>query len=166
MNYLKDVGIRYEQQKVFKDLKCNWFLRYDFYLPEYNILIEYDGEQHFIGAIFGGKFDSKEEQSIVKRYNLFKTKCNDLIKNLYGITNGYTVLRIHYKDAKVFKQIIKSVLDNRVGGSIIFSPAYNAVPIFNKDIISISSQEKEITTYKIGASVDDVAEFDFGNITL
>ena len=36
-------------QKTFQDLlsKNNFPLRYDFYLPEYNILIEYHGPQHF-----------------------------------------------------------------------------------------------------------------------
>ena len=36
-------------QKIFRDLfgKGNKPLRYDFYLPEYNILVEYHGRQHF-----------------------------------------------------------------------------------------------------------------------
>ena len=42
-------GIRFYTQKIFQNLlgKGNKPLRYDFYLFEYNILIEYHGQQHF-----------------------------------------------------------------------------------------------------------------------
>jgi hypothetical protein len=41
--------INYVSEKTFEDLKGKkkHNLRYDFYLPDYNILIEYHGSQHF-----------------------------------------------------------------------------------------------------------------------
>ena len=43
---LRAAGVRFEREKTYTDLKGGRF-RFDFYLPAYNILIEYDGEQHF-----------------------------------------------------------------------------------------------------------------------
>jgi len=39
-------GIKFVREKSFKDLK-NGFLRYDFYLPNMNILVEVDSMLHF-----------------------------------------------------------------------------------------------------------------------
>jgi len=39
-------NIRFEREKTFPNLK-NGFLRYDFYLPDLNILIEVDSMLHF-----------------------------------------------------------------------------------------------------------------------
>ena len=38
-----ELGIQYQVQKKFEDFD----LRFDFYLPDYNIVIECDGAQHF-----------------------------------------------------------------------------------------------------------------------
>lgn len=45
-NILKNNHIIFETQKTFPDLRSceTWFYRYDFYLPDYNRLIEFDGE--------------------------------------------------------------------------------------------------------------------------
>jgi hypothetical protein len=59
-------------------------LRFDFYVPEKNTLIEYDGEQHFIKrGKFGEKFDS--------------LKRNETIKNEFCKDNNIKLIRIHYK---------------------------------------------------------------------
>ena len=52
MNYLDDVGITYDYQKRF-----NWLGRQslDFYLPDYKVGIECQGEQHFFPVDFAGK---------------------------------------------------------------------------------------------------------------
>jgi very-short-patch-repair endonuclease len=61
---------------------------FDFYLPDYNILIEYDGRQHFESVdLFGG------QEGFERR------KLNDEIKNKYCIKNGIHLLRIsHLED--------------------------------------------------------------------
>lgn len=48
MNYLNSRGIGYETQKTYSNLVGinGGSLSYDFYLPDYNILIEFQGEQH------------------------------------------------------------------------------------------------------------------------
>ena len=82
---LSSNNIKFDQQKTYPDLigKNNMPLRFDFYLPEYNRLIEFDGIQHYKErTIFS---DSLEE--IQKR---------DLIKNNYAISNNIELVRIPY----------------------------------------------------------------------
>ena len=57
-------------------------LPFDFYLPEKNICIEYDGEQHFRN-IFGDK-------------SFKETKINDNIKDEFCIKNNISLIRIPY----------------------------------------------------------------------
>ena len=62
---LQDNNIMFETEKTFPDLinpKTNYKLRFDFYLPEYNILIEYDGKQHFEQTAYWGGVKGLEEQ--------------------------------------------------------------------------------------------------------
>jgi very-short-patch-repair endonuclease len=47
--------IEYESQKKFPDCLDKQQLRFDFYLPKFNLLIELDGQQHFEDVYFDGK---------------------------------------------------------------------------------------------------------------
>lgn len=44
---LKKIKYKYETQKYFSNCKLIRPLPFDFYLPDYNCCIEYDGIQHF-----------------------------------------------------------------------------------------------------------------------
>lgn len=93
MKYLIDNCIKYESQYTFDDCKNIFVLPFDFYLPEYNTCIEYDGEQHFKPIdCFGG-----EEK-------LKKTQNNDNIKTQYCKNNGINLLRIKY-DQNIEKEL-------------------------------------------------------------
>lgn len=59
--------------------------RFDFFLPDYNILIEYDGEQHFKPA-FNWDTDEKYKQRLL----------HDRIKNEYAWDNNFIIIRIPY----------------------------------------------------------------------
>lgn len=84
-SYLTVNNIDFVPQKTFdecKNIKC---LHFDFYLPEYNICIEYDGIQHFEPVdYFGGKDKFKQLQY------------NDSIKTTYCNLNNIPLLRIRY----------------------------------------------------------------------
>lgn len=45
--FLKNNNIQYEYQKKFSDCKYKTTLPFDFYIPKYNMCIEYNGEQHY-----------------------------------------------------------------------------------------------------------------------
>ena len=78
--------------------------RYDFYLPEYNLFIEYDGEQHYKLAHFGGRNDD-EANVALKRVQEY-----DRVKNLYCEQNGINLLRIPYWETKNIEKIISNHL--------------------------------------------------------
>lgn len=70
---LDEYGIFFQRQKTFDDCKDKKVLRFDFYLPDYNILIEYNGIQHYEPIeYFGGK-EAFEAQ--VLRDNIKKEYC-------------------------------------------------------------------------------------------
>lgn len=83
--WLDSNSIKYESQKSFKDCKDKQYLPFDFYLPDYNVLIEYDGEQHYKPIEHFGGQDSFEI-----------TTAHDSIKNDYCKNNGILLLRIPY----------------------------------------------------------------------
>src|SRR5699024_5814289 len=78
--------IQYEIEKVYDNLKVrNQSLPYDFYIPSYNLLIEYDGVQHFKPVQYFGGLKKLKSQ-----------KRRDNLKNLYAKENGINLLRIPY----------------------------------------------------------------------
>lgn len=85
--YLDEHNIPYISQKRFKDLKDESYLSYDFYLPNQNVLIEYQGLQHFKSI----SFDSKNYT------NLEKQQYHDKLKREYAKNSGYTLLEPAYK---------------------------------------------------------------------
>lgn len=86
-NYLDTNNIRYIPEKRFKKCKDKHTLPFDFYLPEYNTLIEYQGRQHFeYCEIF-----YKTQKDLKDR------KHKDYLKAKYAKENGYKLLRPTYK---------------------------------------------------------------------
>ncbi|ANH50535.1 homing endonuclease [Staphylococcus phage pSco-10] len=85
--YLNSRDIKFETQKKFSDLVYKRNLSYDFYLPELNILIEYNGAQHYMPIdSFGGK--EAYEQQVIK----------DNIKRKYANEKGYKLIEIKYTE--------------------------------------------------------------------
>jgi hypothetical protein len=90
LNFLKKEKIVFIPQKRFNDCKFIYPLPFDFFLPELNICIEYDGEQHFKPLlIFGGKIE----------YD--KLQIRDKIKNEYCKSKKITLIRIKYNEDKI-----------------------------------------------------------------
>lgn len=83
--WLESQHITYECQKTFEDCCDIRPLPFDFYLPNYNKCIEYDGQQHFEPIDFFGGQECFEY-----------TAKHDNIKNEYCKNNGISLLRIPY----------------------------------------------------------------------
>lgn len=69
-SWLDEKGILYEPQKKFDNCKNVLSLPFDFYLPDYNILIEYNGKQHYEPIkYFGGQktFDNQVLRDNIKK---------------------------------------------------------------------------------------------------
>lgn len=88
--WLIDNNVDYVKQKTFSDCVDKRPLRFDFYLPEYNTLIEVDGQQHYRESAFGGI--SKEQA----KANFNDGKRRDKIKDEYCNNHGYKLVRIPY----------------------------------------------------------------------
>ena len=85
---LSDNNIVFIQQKMFdgcRNVGTNALLKFDFYLPNYNMCIEFDGKQHFFPT---GKF-ADDFDNIVNR---------DRIKNKFCLEHGIKLIRIPYFD--------------------------------------------------------------------
>ena len=94
-NYLKINGFDYIKQKKFNNCRNVMKLPFDFYLPDYNLLIEYDGEQHFKPTEYWGGETAFKKQ-------LF----NDNIKNEYAKNNNINLLRIRFDEYKNINEIL------------------------------------------------------------
>lgn len=82
--YLKNKNINFEIEKNFS-WQSNLRYRYDFYIRDFSLVIEYMGQQHFIETSFC-------EDSLAERQK------RDLIKKQESISNGLNYLDISYKD--------------------------------------------------------------------
>jgi hypothetical protein len=87
--WLINNSIKFETQKAFSDCRNQKKLPFDFYLSDFNTLIEFDGKQHHMPIDYmGGKngFDYRKE--------------NDLIKTKFAENNNIKLLRISYLERK------------------------------------------------------------------
>jgi len=96
---LEKYQTNYEQQKTFDDLKDVRKLRYDFFLPEYNLCVEYDGIQHFKPIDHWGG---------IEEFN--KIKKRDHLKNAYCRDNNINLLRINYKEKNI-RKVLEGVIN-------------------------------------------------------
>lgn len=96
---LSKLNIQFNQQAKFATCKDKLCLPFDFDVPDYNLLIEFDGKQHFqLQEHFGEK-------------NFKSCKSHDSIKDNWCLTNGKFLLRISHKDIDNIEDIIKSALN-------------------------------------------------------
>lgn len=99
--YLTDNNIKFESQKKFSDLRNTLPLSYDFYIPEHNLLIEYQGQFHDGSA------------SMIEKEKYFdKQQRNDRLKKDYAKNNHYNFLEIWYYDYKNIESIIDKFIYN------------------------------------------------------
>ena len=99
--YLLSNNILFVAQKEFNDLKGinNGKLSYDFYLQNYNILIEFQGEQHYKPINhFGGENKLKIQQE------------HDRRKRQYAKDHGIKLLEIAYWDFDNIEEILSREL--------------------------------------------------------
>jgi very-short-patch-repair endonuclease len=98
--FLDNKKIKYQREKKFESCKNIKELPFDFYLTDYKICIEYDGELHYKSSdIFGG-------EKVLNRI-----KKHDNIKDNWCINNGIKLIRIPYKQKKNIEKILNSFLN-------------------------------------------------------
>ena len=103
---LDSLELVFKPQKKFDDCKDKNPLPFDFYLVDYNICIEYDGEQHYSPINFNGKTSSAEAFK--------KTQLHDKIKTEYCINNNIPLIRIPYWENKNLRGFLMSELNKYI----------------------------------------------------
>lgn len=104
--YLERHNVVFETQKRFKDCVDQRPLPFDFYLPEYNMLIEYQGAQHYMATRRMG-----DEEGLIYRQK------HDCIKREYCKTKKINLLEIPYTKFSHISEILDGALQNiKIGG--------------------------------------------------
>jgi hypothetical protein len=106
-SFLNEKNIQHQTQKTFEDCRGigGKVLRFDFYLPQYNYLIEYDGEQHFKSIeYFGG----------IKSFEVLRM--HDNIKNVFCNNNNINLMRLPYT-------LSNSEIKNKINNIVFENPA-------------------------------------------
>lgn len=106
--FLKTRDIKFEYDKYFEDLVnpvTGQYLFIDFYLPELNICIEYNGEQHYnYVPEFHGTDEKKGKKSLV--YQKYKDK----LKKYYCSKKKMKLITISYEKHDSIEEILKEKL--------------------------------------------------------
>lgn len=95
---LKDNNFSFVAEKDFENCIDNKKLRFDFYLPEHNLCIEYDGLQHYESVEYWGGID----------YLKYVQK-HDEIKNDYCKENNINLIRIKYDRKLNSNDVLKKI---------------------------------------------------------
>ena len=90
--YLIKNNINFKPQHKFNGCKDKLLLPFDFYLPDHNVCIEYDGIQHYESVKHFGGND-----------NLIITQYRDKLKDLYCKNNNIKLIRVSYKEDVISK---------------------------------------------------------------
>jgi hypothetical protein len=102
--FLEDKNIFYISDYRFDDCKNIKRLPFDFYFPNNNLIIEYQGLQHYAPVDFAGKGNLWAEE------NSNYTQKNDIIKKEYCKENNIELLEISYKDFDNIENILSKIL--------------------------------------------------------
>lgn len=100
-NILDKLSINYEIQKIFNKCRLVLPLKFDFYLPDYNILIEYQGEQHYNTR--NKKWCDTEDKLSIRQKR-------DKIKEAYCQQSNIQLIIIPYWEFNHIEEIIKNVI--------------------------------------------------------
>lgn len=94
--WLKSHKVKYDYERRFPGCKLKFELPFDFYLPDYNLCVEYDGAQHYYPITkFGGK------------KTLLATQKRDKIKTDFCAAEGIDLLRIPFFEYKNIEKMLE-----------------------------------------------------------
>ena len=97
--------ITFVTEKTFRGCANKHKLRFDFFLPSYKLLIEFQGIQHFKPHNFGSTSTKEKRMN-----NLLDLQKRDAIKQEWISTSPYTLLLINYDEVDNISDILKNTL--------------------------------------------------------
>lgn len=102
--WLDNNNHKYIMQYAFPDCKDVRPLRFDFYLPDMNICIEYQGEQHYMPI----KFRKKDYDTINEKFGMQKHR--DDIKREYCLNNHIKLIEVPYWELNHINEYLNKYL--------------------------------------------------------
>jgi very-short-patch-repair endonuclease len=132
---LSDINIKFIREYKFDECvsKNETRLPFDFYLPDFRILIEYDGKQHFEPV---DKFGGEDA--------FLNLKKNDSIRNKWCELNNIKLIRIGYKNENNDIKYLLDYLNNIINSNIIKESKLEKTEF---DISLILNTKSEILKY-------------------
>lgn len=105
-DFLDRADVPFQRQKVFSDLRGagNCYLAYDFYLPEHNLLIEYQGE------FYDGTLYKKNPNGLQTKEKFDAQVMRDMRKREYAKSHNIRLLEIWYWDFDNISKILEKEL--------------------------------------------------------
>ena len=105
-DYLDEMNIKYVQSYNIGQYMNYRALYFDFYISDYNLFIEVDGEQHYRPVDFKGS-------DYIAHRDFCGQQFRDKTKDLYCAAKHYNLLRISYKDIKNgnYKEILSTKIN-------------------------------------------------------
>lgn len=122
--YLLFHKLQFTKEKTFPNLKNIQSLAYDFYLPKYNLCIEFDGLQHF---------EAVNHFKGLKK--ILETISNDLKKNNYCKKKKINLLRIAYYDYKNIEICISNAIkeiDRKKENNFLYKIFYTPIIVWRR----------------------------------
>lgn len=107
--FLLDCKVLFEREKYFEDCRDKRRLPFDFYLPDYNICIEFQGEQHFRPVDFSYTPTEESKNKAIEKFKGIQKR--DEIKAEYCRQKGMRLLTIDYKQIKNIESILTKELN-------------------------------------------------------
>lgn len=101
--FLDNQNIEYIREKTFDSCLSskNVRLRFDFYLPNYNLLIEFQGQHHYF-PVNKGK----------RAYRVhYKTKQHDQIKKEFVNNSNLRLIEISYDQYSKLDKLLRSIIE-------------------------------------------------------
>lgn len=104
LKYLQSLNLKIETQKTFEECKVKRKLRFDFYLPDYNTVIEVNGNQHYYdNPLFFRKLEEQQKYDNIKKQYCKDNNINFLEIPFWKIENN--------KENPSFKKDIDKILN-------------------------------------------------------
>nr|DAZ34158.1 MAG TPA: restriction enzyme [Caudoviricetes sp.] len=116
-SFLDNHKISYTRQETFNGACVDKRpLPFDFYLPLYNLCIEFDGIQHYEPVKWTSSWSNDKAEE-----NLKLVQYHDSIKTKYCSDNNINLFRIPYWDAKNLETILENKLDTKHVKKVLLS---------------------------------------------
>lgn len=126
IKYLNFLKLTFKKQKKFPGMKNEKELKCDFFIPKLNLIIEFDGHQHYYPVDYFKGFKSFKKT----------IKC-DWIKNRYALKNRINILRIPFYEYENIEKLIDDSIAKITKGQETFANDNNLLNVYKVNYVSI-----------------------------